>query len=71
MEGWGREGARKGRGAGRESVEDRRKRGVVRERWTVGVQNYVLPFRNLGIFVYPTSPVSFGRDTKKPLVRSS
>ena len=29
-----------------------------------GVQNYLLPFRNLGNFVHPTLPVSFGRDTK-------
>ena len=31
--------------------------------WT-GVQNHLLPFQNLGNFVLPTLPVSFGRDTK-------
>ena len=30
-----------------------------------GVQNHLLlPFQNLGNFVHPTLPVSFGRDTK-------
>ena len=28
------------------------------------VRNHLLPFRNLGNFVHPTLPVSFGRDTK-------
>ena len=28
------------------------------------VQVYLLPFRNMGNFVYPILPVSFGRDTK-------
>ena len=29
-----------------------------------GVQNHLLPFQNLGNFVHPTFPVSFGRDTQ-------
>ena len=29
-----------------------------------GVRDHLLPFRNLGNFVYTTLPVSFGRDTK-------
>ena len=29
-----------------------------------GVQNHLLPFRNLGNFVQPTLPVSYGRYTK-------
>ena len=31
-----------------------------------GVQNHMLPFRNLGNSVYPTLLVSFGIDTKSP-----
>ena len=29
-----------------------------------GVQDHLLPFQNLGNFVHPTLPVSFGTDTK-------
>ena len=29
-----------------------------------GVQNHLPPFQNLGNFIHPTLPVSFGRDTK-------
>ena len=48
--------------------------GRAAERWAFGRgdrgSNHLLPFKNLGNFVHPTLPVSFGRDTKKLLVPS-
>ena len=32
--------------------------------WGPGVQNHLLMFQNLGNFVHPTLPVSFGKDNK-------